>query len=156
MRAVSGASGRAARSPSHSTTKWAAHAALVESQLHEIGVPPLAIALGTGFIMVRKQGKLPGKTIPLAYSLEYGQNIIEIQADAILAMQARPEIIAVAGGGAIDRQYLSKGHKAAAQNVMERMRAAGLVHEGDEGRVTHLDMLGKLLRGEASNEMPKR
>ncbi len=44
---------------------------------------PLAIALGTGFIMVRKQGKLPGKTIPLAYSLEYGQNIIELQADAI-------------------------------------------------------------------------
>lgn len=44
---------------------------------------PLAIALGTGFIMVRKQGKLPGKTIPLAYSLEYGENIIEIQADAL-------------------------------------------------------------------------
>jgi adenine phosphoribosyltransferase len=44
---------------------------------------PLAIALNTGFIMVRKQGKLPGKTIPLAYALEYGSNIIEIQEDAI-------------------------------------------------------------------------
>ncbi len=28
---------------------------------------------------------------------------------------------------------------------VQGMRAAGLVHEGDEGRVTHLDMLGKLL-----------
>jgi adenine phosphoribosyltransferase len=44
---------------------------------------PLAIALNTGFLMVRKQGKLPGKTIPLEYRLEYGTNTIEIQHDAI-------------------------------------------------------------------------
>lgn len=44
---------------------------------------PLAIALGTGFIMVRKKGKLPGKTIPHDYALEYGTNTIEIQEDAL-------------------------------------------------------------------------
>ncbi len=44
---------------------------------------PLAIALNTGFVMVRKQGKLPGKTIPHHYTLEYGSNTIEIQQDAI-------------------------------------------------------------------------
>lgn len=44
---------------------------------------PLAIALNTGFIMLRKQGKLPGKTVPLSYTLEYGSNTIEIQQDAI-------------------------------------------------------------------------
>lgn len=44
---------------------------------------PLAIALNTGFIMLRKQGKLPGKTVPFSYTLEYGSNTIEIQQDAI-------------------------------------------------------------------------
>jgi len=44
---------------------------------------PLALKMGLGFIMVRKQGKLPGPTIPHSYDLEYGQDSIEIQADAI-------------------------------------------------------------------------
>ncbi|MBS0525314.1 MAG: adenine phosphoribosyltransferase [Proteobacteria bacterium] len=44
---------------------------------------PLAIALGTGFVMLRKQGKLPGITVRHTYALEYGTDTIEIQADAI-------------------------------------------------------------------------
>jgi adenine phosphoribosyltransferase len=44
---------------------------------------PLAFSLGCGFVMVRKRGKLPGKTIPYTYDLEYGSDTIEIQADAI-------------------------------------------------------------------------
>ncbi|WP_026261365.1 adenine phosphoribosyltransferase [Kiloniella laminariae] len=44
---------------------------------------PLALRLGLGFIMVRKKGKLPGKTIPYSYDLEYGSDTIEIQEDAI-------------------------------------------------------------------------
>ena len=44
---------------------------------------PLALHLGLGFVMVRKQGKLPGDTIPYTYDLEYGTDTIEIQADAI-------------------------------------------------------------------------
>lgn len=44
---------------------------------------PLALKMGLGFIMVRKQGKLPGPTIPHSYDLEYGQDCIEIQADAV-------------------------------------------------------------------------
>jgi adenine phosphoribosyltransferase len=44
---------------------------------------PLALALGCGFVMVRKRGKLPGATVPLSYDLEYGTDTIEIQADAI-------------------------------------------------------------------------
>lgn len=44
---------------------------------------PLAYALGSGFAMVRKRGKLPGKTVSLTYDLEYGTDTIEIQADAI-------------------------------------------------------------------------
>lgn len=44
---------------------------------------PLAIALGTGFVMLRKQGKLPGTTVRHTYALEYGTDTIEIQQDAI-------------------------------------------------------------------------
>ena len=44
---------------------------------------PLALKLGLGFTMVRKQGKLPGPTISLEYELEYGTDVIEIQEDAV-------------------------------------------------------------------------
>ena len=44
---------------------------------------PLAIALGTGFVMLRKKGKLPGITVRHTYALEYGTDTIEIQADAV-------------------------------------------------------------------------
>jgi adenine phosphoribosyltransferase len=48
---------------------------------------PLAYALGCGFIMVRKRGKLPGSTIKHTYELEYGADTIEIQSDAIVPGQ---------------------------------------------------------------------
>ena len=44
---------------------------------------PLALKLGCGFIMLRKRGKLPGPTVGLDYGLEYGNDRIEIQADAV-------------------------------------------------------------------------
>ena len=44
---------------------------------------PLALKLGCGFVMVRKEGKLPGPTIPHEYTLEYGNGVVEIQEDAI-------------------------------------------------------------------------
>jgi adenine phosphoribosyltransferase len=44
---------------------------------------PLALKLGLGFIMVRKRGKLPGKTSAYDYALEYGTDRIEIQEDAV-------------------------------------------------------------------------
>ena len=44
---------------------------------------PLAYALGSGFAMVRKKGKLPGKTVRHTYDLEYGSDTIEVQEDAI-------------------------------------------------------------------------
>jgi len=44
---------------------------------------PVALALGAGFAPVRKKGKLPWKTYEEAYSLEYGENIVEIHQDAV-------------------------------------------------------------------------
>ena len=42
----------------------------------------VAGALGCGFVPVRKPGKLPGATHKEAYSLEYGENALEIHQDA--------------------------------------------------------------------------
>ncbi|APH53565.1 Adenine phosphoribosyltransferase [Granulibacter bethesdensis] len=44
---------------------------------------PLALKLGCGFVMLRKRGKLPGETIGLDYTLEYGTDRLEIQEGAI-------------------------------------------------------------------------
>ncbi len=43
----------------------------------------LAIRFGTGMIMIRKAGKLPGKTLKKSYDIEYGSAVMELQHDAI-------------------------------------------------------------------------
>ncbi len=43
----------------------------------------VAEKLGTGFMPVRKRGKLPWKTIEQEYTLEYGTDVIEIHEDAV-------------------------------------------------------------------------
>ena len=43
----------------------------------------VAYALGVGFIPVRKKGKLPGDTEHHAYTLEYGEAVVEMQSDAL-------------------------------------------------------------------------
>ena len=45
----------------------------------------IAHQLGTGFVPIRKKGKLPGTTISQDYKLEYGEAIVEIHDDAIEA-----------------------------------------------------------------------
>lgn len=44
---------------------------------------PVAVALGIGFIPVRKPGKLPGDVISVNYDLEYGEDQLQIHKDAI-------------------------------------------------------------------------
>jgi adenine phosphoribosyltransferase len=44
---------------------------------------PAAVALGVGFVPVRKIGKLPSATVGAAYELEYGTAEVEMHADAI-------------------------------------------------------------------------
>jgi adenine phosphoribosyltransferase len=42
----------------------------------------LAYRLGCGFCAARRPGKLPWKTISATYALEYGENALEVHADA--------------------------------------------------------------------------
>ncbi|SET80278.1 adenine phosphoribosyltransferase [Thalassotalea agarivorans] len=44
---------------------------------------PLALALGIGFVPVRKPGKLPRDTYAQDYQLEYGTDTLEIHQDAL-------------------------------------------------------------------------
>lgn len=44
--------------------------------------PALALALGAGVLLIRKDGKLPGATIAEDYELEYGVDRIAIHVDA--------------------------------------------------------------------------
>jgi adenine phosphoribosyltransferase len=44
---------------------------------------PLAYALGAGFTIVRKPGKLPWETIREVYALEYGEGSLELHIDAV-------------------------------------------------------------------------
>ena len=45
----------------------------------------IAHQLGSGFVPIRKKGKLPGRTISQDYRLEYGEAIVELHDDAIQA-----------------------------------------------------------------------
>ncbi len=62
----------------------------------------LALALGTGFVPVRKPGKLPARTLSLDYALEYGGDRLQIHADA-LAPGARVIVVddVLATGGTL-------------------------------------------------------
>jgi adenine phosphoribosyltransferase len=44
---------------------------------------PVALALGVGFVPVRKPGKLPAATYSVSYSLEYGEETLEMHVDAL-------------------------------------------------------------------------
>ncbi|MBN2630140.1 MAG: adenine phosphoribosyltransferase [Rhodobacteraceae bacterium] len=52
----------------------------------------VAHQLSTGFVPIRKKGKLPGQTISQSYTLEYGEAVVEVHDDA---MQAGETILLV-------------------------------------------------------------
>jgi adenine phosphoribosyltransferase len=49
--------------------------------------PAMALALGAGFVPVRKPKKLPFTVKSISYDLEYGQDALEVHSDAILPGQ---------------------------------------------------------------------
>ena len=63
----------------------------------------LATQQRTGFVPVRKKGKLPGKVLGVDYTLEYGRDRLEIQSDAF---EGNPRVLLVddllATGGTVN------------------------------------------------------
>jgi adenine phosphoribosyltransferase len=45
--------------------------------------PAIAVEAGCGFVAARRPGKLPPQTVSATYALEYGENTLEVAADAI-------------------------------------------------------------------------
>ena len=45
----------------------------------------VAHQVSAGFVPIRKKGKLPHKRVSVAYALEYGEDVIEVHADALVA-----------------------------------------------------------------------
>ena len=43
----------------------------------------MAMLLGAGFVPVRKEGKLPRKTVSVGYVLEYRDDVLHVHADAV-------------------------------------------------------------------------
>ena len=54
----------------------------IESRGFILGTP-IALELGVGFVLVRKQGKLPSSTFQASYALEYGRDTVEMHTDAV-------------------------------------------------------------------------
>lgn len=63
---------------------------------------PIALALGVGFVPVRKPGKLPYTTRSVAYALEYGEAVLHMHTDS-LTRGARAVIVddVLATGGTL-------------------------------------------------------
>jgi len=58
----------------------------IESRGFILGAP-VALHTGAGFVPARKAGKLPGECVSVAFALEYGEAVLELQAGAIEAGQ---------------------------------------------------------------------
>jgi 5'-methylthioadenosine phosphorylase len=72
----------------------------------------LAYKLGIGFIPVRKKGKLPYKTVGESYTLEYGEETVEIHEDAI----SHGEKVVI-----VDDLMATGGTISAAVNLVEKL-----------------------------------
>jgi len=62
--------------------KGITHVVSVESRGFIFGAP-VAYLLNAGYVLVRKKGKLPSKTISHTYDLEYGSDTLEIHTDSL-------------------------------------------------------------------------
>lgn len=62
--------------------KGVTHVMAIESRGFWFGAP-VALALGASLVPVRKAGKLPSTRVTERYALEYGEDVVEIHADAL-------------------------------------------------------------------------
>ncbi|MCR9172270.1 MAG: adenine phosphoribosyltransferase [bacterium] len=73
---------------------------------------PLAMELGIPFILIRKKGKLPHKTISYDYDLEYGSATIEMHVDAVSKGQrvlVHDDLLATGGSAEAAAKLIQKG-----------------------------------------------
>ena len=74
----------------------------------------VAHQLSAGFVPIRKRGKLPHRTVSVAYALEYGSDEIEMHADALV--QGERVVL-------VDDLIATGGTAVAAVNLLRRIGA---------------------------------
>ena len=74
----------------------------------------VAFKLKKKLVMIRKKGKLPGKTYSIKYKLEYGSNQLEVQKDMILK---RDKVVI------IDDIFATSGTIKASTKLVKRSKA---------------------------------
>lgn len=74
----------------------------------------VAFKLKKKLVMIRKKGKLPGKTYSIKYNLEYGSNQLEVQKDMIL----KKDKVVI-----IDDIFATSGTIKASVNLVKRSKA---------------------------------
>lgn len=105
----------------------------VEARGFVLGAP-LALALGVGFVPVRKEGKLPAQTHAVTYALEYGEATLEIHTDALGhgARVAVVDDVLATGGTLVATDELVR---AAGGSVVTHAVAIELAALGGRGRL---------------------
>lgn len=77
---------------------------------------PLALQLGIGFVPIRKAGKLPHETVSEKYSLEYGEDELEVHVDAFHRKEGAKVLL-------IDDLVATGGTAVAATKLINRVGA---------------------------------
>ncbi|HEX2895664.1 MAG TPA: adenine phosphoribosyltransferase [Marmoricola sp.] len=73
---------------------------------------PVALALGVGFVPVRKPGKLPRATYAVSFALEYGEETLEMHADALAPGERVllvDDVLATGGTAVATAELVGKG-----------------------------------------------
>lgn len=96
----------------------------------------VAVGLGTGFVPIRKHGKLPWEKVGVSYALEYGQDVIEMHKDAIGPGQRVllvDDLLATGGTAAAGCELIRKmgGRVAGVATVVELAFLRGRERLGD-------------------------
>lgn len=104
---------------------------------------PVAVALGAGFVPVRKKGKLPWHVHAEEYALEYGSDTLEMHEDAIGAGERVlivDDVLATGGtAAAVARMVQKVGAEAVGLAVVIE-----LAFLGGRGRIGELDTFSLL------------
>lgn len=104
---------------------------------------PVAYSLGVGFVPVRKKGKLPGETIEVIYSLEYGKDVLQIHKDVIKqgsrvviiddllatggTIKAVADLVTKAGGQVVELNFLIELEKIGGRKLLSQYEVRSFV-----------------------------
>ena len=102
----------------------------------------LAQRLGTGVLLIRKDGKLPGETIAEDYALEYGSDRLTMHVDACApgaSVWLADDLIATGGSALAATRLIRRAgaEVAGASFLVDLPDLGGSARLGDEGFPVH-------------------